>query len=218
MTATILGSPCLAAGEHDRARALVESYVRAQTSGLPGSVEITVGGIDSRARMPACRDLQTFLPPGGRLWGPSNVGVRCTQPESWSVYIPVTVRVTGVALVTTRAFAPGHRLATSDFVLRTEELTRLPPTVLVDPQAALGQVLASAVAGGVALRAEHLKQPWAVAQGQSVRLLFETQGVRVTAEGKALGNAAPGHPVDVRTASGKVVRGIAREPGVVLVH
>jgi flagella basal body P-ring formation protein FlgA len=150
VTATLLGTPCLAAGEHDRARALVESYARAQTSAVTGSVEITVGPIDSRARMPACRDLQTLLPPVSRLWGPSSVGVRCTQPEPGSVYLPVTMRVTGAVLVTTRAFAPGHRLVACDFALRTEGLTRLPPMVLVDPQAALGQVLASAVAGDVA--------------------------------------------------------------------
>jgi flagella basal body P-ring formation protein FlgA len=52
-------------------------------------------------------------------------------------------------------------------------------------------------------------------QGQSVRLLSSGDGFIVSNEGKALNNAVNGQIVQVRTHSGQVVSGVARNGAVV---
>nr|WP_291983235.1 flagellar basal body P-ring formation chaperone FlgA [Candidatus Accumulibacter sp. ACC005] len=60
-----------------------------------------------------------------------------------------------------------------------------------------------------------LTAPWAVQQGQSVKLQSTGAGFSVSNEGKALNNASDGQIAQVRTASGQVVSGVARPGGVV---
>jgi flagella basal body P-ring formation protein FlgA len=55
-------------------------------------------------------------------------------------------------------------------------------------------------------------------QGQTVRLVSQGSGFRVSADGKALANAAVGQLAQVRTASGQTVSGIARADGIVEVN
>jgi flagellar biosynthesis anti-sigma factor FlgM len=69
------------------------------------------------------------------------------------------------------------------------------------------------MAAGQPLRSELLSAPWAVQQGQSVRLLTSGAGFTISNEGKALNNAGEGQLVRVRTASGQVVSGVARVAG-----
>ena len=90
-------------GELQRA---AEAYARSQTGNLPGQVDVTAAPLDPRTRLGRCESLQPFLPPGAKLWGTANVGLRCLKPENWTVYIPVTVKVTGDVVVTARTRAP----------------------------------------------------------------------------------------------------------------
>ena len=60
-----------------------------------------------------------------------------------------------------------------------------------------------------------LRAPPVVQQGQSVRIVSKGKGFQVAAEGRALANAADGQVVQVRTASGQTISGIARPDGTV---
>ena len=196
----------------------VSRFVETQTRGLPGQVSWTVAPLDERVRLAPCDEYAIGLPPGGRLWGRSTVSVRCLRPQPWQIFVSVTVRIVADVVVSTRPLAAGTVLAREDVTTRAEDLGALPPSVLIDLSQAIGRPLATGVAGGAALRAEQLRQAWAIAQGQTVRVSFESGSLRVSAEGRALGNALAGQQVDVRMASGKTVRGTARPDGSVLVQ
>ncbi len=78
-------------------------------------VEVLVGALDPRLRLAPCEQVEPYLPPGTRLWGQSRIGVRCVQgPTRWNVYLPVTVKVFGPALVATAALPVGSVLKPSD--------------------------------------------------------------------------------------------------------
>ena len=49
-------------------------------------------------------------------------------------------------------------------------------------------------------------------------ILFQGEGFTVSSEGRALGNASIGDPVQVRAASGKLLSGVVQEAGVVVVR
>jgi flagella basal body P-ring formation protein FlgA len=196
----------------------VAAFARAQTATLPGRVEIAQGPVDSRLKLAPCESMEAFLPTGSRLWGNGTVGVRCLGPVKWSLFVPVQVRVWADVVVTARALTRGQTLTSSDLAVQTLDLTQLPQGLFTDPGPLAGKMVNTRVAGGMPLRPDMLRAATVILQGQAVRLVFTGGGLNVSSEGRALGNAGVGEPVQVRTASGKVIKGIVQGPGVVEVH
>jgi len=58
----------------------------------------------------------------------------------------------------------------------------------------------------------------AIRQGQQVMLVAQGAGFKVSSEGTAMGNAATGQVVSVKTRSGQIIKGIAKGEGVVEVY
>ena len=193
----------------------LDSYLRIQTQGLPGKVSYHIGRLDQHAREAACSAFEPFLPPGSRLWGRTTVGVRCLAPAPWTVYVPVRISVSGSYLVAARQLRRGEIVGDGDLFAQNGDLGALPASVVTDPEQALGKTVRNGAAAGQPLRGDQLTAPWAVQQGQSVKLLSTGAGFTVSNEGKALNNATDGQIAQVRTASGQVVSGVARPGGIV---
>jgi flagella basal body P-ring formation protein FlgA len=195
-----------------------EAFARSQTANLPGRVEVKAAALDPHTRLARCESLQPFLPPGARLGSGSSVGVRCLKPDHWTVYVPVAVKVMAEVVVTRRPVGRNQTLSAEDVHLQSADLTQLPPDVLTDLGRAIGKATTTALPAGYTLREEMLRAPLAVTAGQRVRIVFQGDGFTVSSEGRALGNASVGQPVQVRAASGKLLSGVVQEPGVVRVR
>lgn len=193
----------------------LEDYLRIQTQGLPGKVSYSVVPLDPRTQLSPCSAFEPFLPAGSKLWGKSTVGVRCLGPSTWTVYIQVEVKVSGNYLISARAMPAGYMLSAADIVVRSGDLSSLPTNIITDQEQAIGRTVKNGFSAGQALRSDQLITPWAVYQGQNVRTVSKGPGFSVSSSGKALGNAAAGQPVQVRTDSGQSVSGIARPGGIV---
>lgn len=210
----LLATPALSHAQNSLADTL-DHYLRTQTQGLPGKVSYSIGQLDSRTQLSPCTAFEPFLPAGSRLWGKATVGVRCLGPAAWTIYIPVQVTVSGTYLLTTRPMAAGQLLGAGDIVMRSGDLSSLPANILTDPVQAIGKTVKNGISAGQPLRSDYVIAPWAVQQGQSVRLVSKGSGFSVSSEGKALNNATDGQLAQVRTGAGQTVSGIARPGGVV---
>ncbi len=199
----------------DAVRTGAVQFARQQTADLPGTVSIAAGPLDPRLQLAACNTMEFFIPTGNRLWGNSNVGVRCPPPSSWTVYIPVTVKVQTDIAFATRPLNSGQSLAETDIQLKNDDLTQFASGVITDPKQAVGKTLTASVPAGYPLRLDMLRAPFVIQQGQSVKIVALGRGFQVNAEGKAQTNAAAGQIVSVRLASGRVIKGTARENGTV---
>lgn len=203
-------APALAAGQDAAAlQAHAEQFLRVQTAGQPGKVAIQVR--PPRAALPACAALDAFLPAGSRPIGKTTVGVRCLAPGQWTVYLQAQVRVIAPYAAASRALPANHVLGDDDVVMREGDLGSLPADVATHPVAMHGFRTVSGLAAGAPLRTTGLRPPLAVQQGQATRLLLLGPGFSVQSEGQALANAGVGERVRVKTASGQVVSGVARE-------
>ena len=209
------GLPAQAQQPHSTIRAAIEEYVRLQTNGLPGKVAVSAGAIDARLALPACGAMEVFSPPGSRLWGNSSVGVRCGAPSPWTIYVGVTVRVTGAYVTIARPLASGEVVNQGDLTLTQGDLTQMPAGVVTDPAQAVGKTLAAPAAAGQPLRADLLRSPNAILQNQNVKVVSSGAGFQVSADGKAINNAAVGQVAQVRMNSGQTLSGIARADGTV---
>ncbi len=195
-----------------RISAEVRSFLSTEAMGLPGRSEIEVGAVDASLKLARCSFLQTFFPAGSRAWGKTTVGVRCAGDKPWTIYVPATVRVIAPFLVTVRGLEPGQTVRQADLVFRQGDLTTLPSGTLTDPLQAEGRLAARRIGAGQPLQRSMLRAEKVVKNGQIVGLVARGPGFRITTEGRAIGDAAEGNLVHVRTSNGKVVSGIVR-PG-----
>jgi flagella basal body P-ring formation protein FlgA len=196
----------------------VENFVKEKTAGQPGEYSITASRIDSRLKLGKCAQLQPYLPTGSRLWGNSSIGVRCLGPESWSLYVPVQIKVSKQVLVAVRPISSGQQVQAEDVELQVRDITRFAGSALTSLDQVAERTVVAPISNGTILRAELLRAANVIKQGQPVQLTARGNGFTVTSEGQAMGNATAGQVVTVKTRSGQLVKGIARSEGVVEVN
>ena len=172
-------------------------------------IDVSVGQLDPRLRLAPCQHVEPYVPDGMRMWGKSRVGLRCTQgPSKWNVYLPITVRVFGTALVATSGLSSGAVLTAADLTQAEVDLAEDNSAPLANPDLAVGRTLARALKAGQGLRQSHLKLRQWFAAGETVTVLAQGNGFSVAGEAQALNPGIEGQPVRVRTESGRVLTGL----------
>ena len=199
-------------------KAKIAEFLETQTIGYPGKVSINVGAIDPNIKLAQCPDVQVFLPTGSRAWGKTSVGVRCSAPVNWAIYVQASVNVTAQYLVAAAPLAQGQVVTSQDLIFEKGDLTQLPPGIFTDISQAVGRSVSMSMNAGTVLRQEMLKITPIVLQGQNVKVTSVGNGFSVSAEGKAMAKANEGQLVQVKVASGQVITGIARNGGQVEVN
>ncbi len=213
-----LASPIAHADDQQDVAAIVAAandYLANELRTYGNKAQFQVGKIDQRLILPRCEKIEVSLPSGNRLVGNSSVKVRCAQGANWAVNVPVSISLTAPYLVASRPLPSGHVMTEADFQKREGELSQLPPTVVLDPQLAIGRTLVGGLAVGAPLRSDQLRAAFAVKANEFVKVIAHGNGFEVTSEGRALANAAEGQKVSVKMASGSTVHGVAKSEGVV---
>ena len=193
----------------------VEQFLQVQTAGLPGQVAVKVGAIDAHMNLAACPAPEAFLMPGSRAWGKTTVGVRCAAPSAWTVYIQATVSVQADYVASAVPLAQGQPIEAGQLVILKGDLTTLPAGIVTDMGQAIGRSVNISLPSGTPLRLDTLRSKPVVQSGQLVRLVSTGNGFSVSGEGRAVASAGEGQTVQVRTAGGQQVSGIAKAGGLV---
>lgn len=207
----------IAAGASARAEAVdttLQQQVRefALAGVRPGTaprVDVVVGELDPRLRLAPCAQVEPYLLSNAPLWGRTRIGIRCvTGPSRWNVFLPLTVKVYGPALVATRPLPAGSVLTAADLAQGEVDLAETASSALVRDKLVLGRTLARPLAAGQSLRQSHLKARQWFAAGELVQVIAGGPGFRVASEAQALGQGVEGRPVRVKTEGGRVLTGM----------
>jgi flagella basal body P-ring formation protein FlgA len=198
---------------HETAR----SFVERQVPSSPGELQVEVGQMDPRLRLPACEQpLEAFFAPGARQLGNTTVGVRCRGAKAWSLYVPVTIKLTREILVLANPLPHGATLGPSDIRMEPREVSSLASGFLTELRQALGRQLTQTSAPGTPLSPLLLKAPTLVRRGQTVVLLVNSGGLEVRMSGQAMADGAEGQMVRVRNlTSRRVIEGVVTAEGTV---
>jgi len=173
-------------------------------------VEVEVGRLDPRLKLAPCDKVQTYLPPGFTAWGKTRVGLRCVQGATkWNVYLPITVKVFGRALVAASALPAGATLAAHDLHEAEVDLAAERSNAVRLTSEALGRNLARALAPGESLRAADLRARQWFGAGETVQVIAVGPGFAVHGEGQAVTPGLDGAAVRVRVENGRIVTGTA---------
>jgi flagella basal body P-ring formation protein FlgA len=196
-------------------RAVAEQFLLAQAAGLPGEVSVKVGAVDPRTALAGCPAPEAFLNPGARAWGKTTVGVRCTAPSAWTIYLQAQVNVKADYVAAAVPLAQGQPVEQGQLMLVKGDISAMPNGIITDMAQAIGRTPTVSLAAGTPLRLDTLRSKPVVQQNQAVRLVLNGNGFSVSAEGRAIGTAGEGQVVQVRTPSGTVVSGTAKAGGMV---
>lgn len=190
----------------------VKDLATAGTQHLPAGVtrvDIQVGQLDPRLRLAPCQKVEPYLPSGSRLWGKTRIGLRCVQGTTpWNVYLPVTVKLFGKALVATAPLAAGAVVTADDVTQAEVDLAEDASVAMVDTPSVVGRTLARTINPGQSVRLAHLKARQWFAMGETVQVLAAGPGFSVAGEGQALTPGTEGQPARVKTESGRVITGM----------
>lgn len=177
-----------------------------------GDIRIEVQAIQAGASLDAapCARPEVQTTRGARLWGRSAALLRCPGQVSWSLRVPVNVRVWGSALVATRPLMASAPIEAADLREATVELTQEPQGVVTDFAQLAGQVPTRIIRTGQPIALIALRAQPVVRQGDPVKVMGRGKGFSVATEGVALNTAAQGQSVRVRTPTGRILTGIAQ--------
>jgi flagella basal body P-ring formation protein FlgA len=197
----------------------IRHFVEGQWAGDQGELSVVVEHPAYGQWPERCLSPQVSLPPGVRPERRFMVAVRCageTDGSVWSRMIPVRVTLTADYYVARHPLMRDTPLNETDFDIRHGVLDH---SGVVTRQTPLtGKVLRQGLNAGQVLRADMMREAYAVQQGQTVQVQVVGNGFKISTDGQALNNAALGQNVQVRTATGKMLSGTAQENGTVLVN
>jgi flagella basal body P-ring formation protein FlgA len=191
---------------------VAQDYLLQQLSSLPAQPNIQIDEVHTD-RLPACDTLTAYTTGPMRPRARMSVGVRCTAPRPWNVYVQATVSMPGQYYVAARPINAGETLQMADLAPRDGDLINLPPGAITDPQSVIGMTASYRIGMGQPIRATNLRSAGSVQRGQMVRITARGAGFVVSSEGQVMQNAAPGSTVEVKTASGQIVSGILQPQG-----
>ena len=205
----------------DSIRETVLEYLSAELAARHNlAPEIEVGSLDPRLRLTACSvPLEPFLPSGGKLVGNTTIGVRCSEPKDWTLYVSADVAVYDEVLVAGRYLARGTRVEAADLVPEKRDLAKLPYGYFVTPDDVIGMVTTRSVTRGAVLTPSSIKETPLVRRNDKVNIIATSGGLEVHAAGIALEDGRKGERIQVRNVNSKrVVEGVIIGPGVVEVQ
>jgi flagella basal body P-ring formation protein FlgA len=198
--------------EHLRLMALQSQRAPAEASagqanGMPRlRFEVEVGSMDARLKLAPCRRVQAYVPPTSTLWGRSHVGLRCAEGVSpWNIFVPITVKAFGPALVAAAPLPLGRQIQAGDFILAEMDWAQSPAAIVAEPTQALGRVLNRAMAPGESLRVTHLKARQWFAAGDLIKVTAVGEGFAISSTAEALTPGIEGQPAKIRTESGRIL-------------
>jgi flagella basal body P-ring formation protein FlgA len=200
-------------------RAQVREFILQQAAQPRGSVEVEVGGIDPRLRLPACENrLAVTLAPGSRLAGSTLAQVRCNGAHPWSLYVNARIKRYEPVLVAARAIPKGVPLAAADVQVEKRDLSAMNDTPLTDLKQAAGKLTLQSLTPGEIIGFRNFKAALLVRRGGKVTILAKIGGIEVRTSGEALADGVEGESVDVRNSlTNKVIQAVVTAAGVVQV-
>jgi flagella basal body P-ring formation protein FlgA len=183
------------------------------------NIDARAQALDARLQLAPCgHALETFSAPG-RGAGRTTVGVRCTLPKPWTLYVPVQVKASLQTVVLREAMPRGSVLSSADLAVSLRPAETLYGEHLSSVAAATGKQLRRDLKAGAPLRLSMLTDPQAIARGQSTQLLSVVNNIEVVMNGTALSGGSAGDTIKVRNnTSGRQLEGVVTLDGRVRVN
>jgi len=206
----------------DAVRPLVEEFLRRQLGDGPDAFDLRTVELPGVIPIPTgAWSAHVSVPPGVALAGRVRLALEIVQDDRPVRTVWVTAEVGRVAdvVVPTRAIARGETLGAADVTLQRVDLGGVPKGMVTDPAEAAGAIARVPLLPFAPLRHDQIGTPVIVRRGETVLLVAERRGLRITVSGEARHDAGRGEQVVVvNRSSGKQLTGRVTDVGTVAVE
>lgn len=222
LLATGLCQPALASDIESIERILNTARTFAATTidaSADQETRIEIGQLDNRLQLTRCAHPPTAqLAPGARLEGRTTINVRCSDPVSWSLFVPVHIERHLPVVVLERPIARQQVIRPDDVRLERQAVSDLTNGYFTETDAVVGMASRRRLMPGQILTSAHVTQHRIVERGQEVTLFSARPGLVVRMKGIALEDGHEGARIRVRNSSSKrVIEGYVEPSGAVRV-
>jgi flagellar basal body P-ring formation protein FlgA len=158
------------------------------------SVEVVVGAIDPRLRLPACAAPEVALP---AVNAPTMTArVDCPSPR-WTIYVPVHLHAWVDAVVASVNLMPETKLVADDLARGPVDMFANSGGLLTDVTAAEGKILRVGLLAGAPILSPFLQYPIVVHRGQKVLLTLSSRTMVIRAPVSALEDGRVGDIIEL---------------------
>lgn len=202
----------------DEVRAAAQSYVQNKMPRqAPGTIDVSVGSLDSRLRLASCAGpLKASLAPGAAFSARMIVAVSCPNGAAWTVYVPVNVESHTSVLVLRHSAARGDKLSAADVENQMRVVSGPGDAYVTNVTQLERRTLKRPLGAGSALTVDSLVDDALVKRGQQVTLLASVGGLEVRAAGLAMSDAPAEGRVKVQNLSSRrIVEGVVETADVI---
>jgi len=216
LLAALHGLPAL--GEEiqslDSIREAARQLVASQYPVGKADTRIEIGSLDPRLRLSKCsQPLETFFPQGGRSNRPT-VGVRCSAPKKWTIYVSAEVHQMVTVWVASDYLPRGSLIRQQDFTQKQMDISQLRYGYYTEFNEVSGKTLKRHLARGAVLTPAAITVTKVIKRGEQVSIIAETGGITVRAAGQALEDGGVGDIIRVKNLnSRKVIEARVDGPG-----
>ena len=188
----------------------VHDFALNQIQSTDEDIHINVGQLDPRLSLHQCEmPLEAFSQGYETRQGRSTVGVRCTDHNPWSLYVPISINNFKQIVILKHAAIRNTVLTEADISLEKLNVNRLSSGYFSDINQVKGKILTQSLSKGAVLTNNHIKLPMAVNRGQLVTLIAKNSVIEVRAEGKAMSKGAVGERIKVKNMkTQRIVEGV----------
>ena len=187
----------------DEISRVAENYALKQASqtATPEELEIVPGDLDPRLRLAQCRnELIAFSPPGSRLLGNTTVGVKCTAPKAWSIYIPMRVSLFQEAVIVKQSVRRGETITATDIQVEKVDVSLLRGIPFKDADLLIGSKAKNTLNAGTIINSDNV---CVVCKGDSVSITASNSAIAVIMSGVALTDGSIGERIRVQNSASK---------------
>lgn len=174
---------------------------QASQSANPEELEIVPGELDPRLRLAKCQNgLSAFSPPGSRLLGNTTVGVKCSAPKAWSIYIPMRVSLYQQAIIVKQPVRRGEVITAADIQVEKVDVSLLRGIPFKDAELLIGSKAKNTLSPGTIINSDNV---CVVCKGDSVSITASNSAIAVVMSGIALTDGSIGESIRVQNSASK---------------
>ncbi len=201
----------------DEIEQLAYEYALKKAQANYDNPQIAMDSLDDRLRLQSCEGtLDVFSTKAVVDLGNQTIGVKCSIPVAWTIYVPIKVKVFKLVVVATKPLSSNHLLKQSDIKLQQRDIGSLQYGYLNKPNLVIGQQLKSPISIGTVIKPNNLHAQNIVHRGEQIMLVAMAGQMEVRMSGTALADATLGQRVRVKNStSRRIVEGIVGGPGIV---
>lgn len=189
---------------HEEIMVAAKQHLLNEANHNTGSVTIDINPLDHRIKLTRCEiPLETFSPSNPGNKGKYTVGVKCSSPKPWTLYVTAKVGLEGPVVVARRDLSRGTAIDAGDVQLVTQNTNQLLRGHFDTLSQVVGRTLKRNLRRNQVVTPSLLVVQKTIHRGQMVTILAGHSGIEVRMKGKAMRNGNPGELIPVQNLSSK---------------